>query len=251
MVARMRMANVLMGLVVGMGVVVVASGPVAAAGAESDDLPVRAFQCSATAEITSQWGNGSVLRVHVKNEGTVPSARWLVSWSLGPGQHLVTGWNADVDVVDGAVVASNREWNGALAPGASKSFGVLLTGNPVLPWVACSSAREPSADHTITVTTSDNGRRVLADPGDLITVHVDESYKMESISGFGLELVSSTGGVTIGGPLVATYRVSAAGARATLTAAAYMPCPTREELCPIPREDWSVSVITAVRPPER
>jgi cellulase/cellobiase CelA1 len=55
--------------------------------------------------------------------GTAPINGWTVSWTFANGQTINQAWNATVTSSGASVLAQNVSWNGALAAGASASFG--------------------------------------------------------------------------------------------------------------------------------
>ncbi|KKD01990.1 hypothetical protein TN53_43020 [Streptomyces sp. WM6386] len=67
----------------------------------------------------------------VKNTGQSAIDGWQLTWSYPGGQRVTSAWNATVTQSGAAVVARNTDWNRAIAPGATASFGVQgsLSGN--------------------------------------------------------------------------------------------------------------------------
>ncbi|GAA4055567.1 GH12 family glycosyl hydrolase domain-containing protein [Nonomuraea soli] len=75
--------------------------------------------CTATASVQSQWQNGYVVQVNVRNTGSSTINGWTVGFTL-PSGHTITGsWNA---VLSGST-ARNVAHNGTVAPDGSTSFG--------------------------------------------------------------------------------------------------------------------------------
>ncbi|MGY4964793.1 cellulase family glycosylhydrolase [Streptomyces sp. 900105245] len=94
--------------------------------------------CSAVYKVSSDWGSGFNADVTVTNTGRVPTKSWQVTWSW-PGGQTVTGmWNASYSQSGRAVTVSNAGHNGAVAPGASTSFGFgAAPGGAGAPVLAC------------------------------------------------------------------------------------------------------------------
>ncbi|MBL7260111.1 PQQ-dependent sugar dehydrogenase [Paractinoplanes lichenicola] len=73
-----------------------------------------------------QWGSGFTANVSVTNLGAARSS-WTLTFTF-PGNQQVTGaWNAAVSQAGAAVTARNAGWNGALATGATATFGLQAT----------------------------------------------------------------------------------------------------------------------------
>ncbi|MFI9236696.1 glycosyl hydrolase family 18 protein [Streptomyces sp. NPDC053079] len=86
---------------------------------------------SATATFvkTSDWGTGFQGQWTVKNTGTTALDGWTVEWDFPAATTVGSFWDALVTGSGGHVTAKNREYNGALAPGASATFGFVASGN--------------------------------------------------------------------------------------------------------------------------
>ncbi|MFI5835946.1 chitinase [Micromonospora sp. NPDC051300] len=93
------------------------TGPALAAG------PTAAFTK------TSDWGSGWEGRYTVTNGGSSTITGWQVAFTLPAGTTLGSYWDATVTSVGQRHTFTNRSWNGTLAPGASASFGFLVTGS--------------------------------------------------------------------------------------------------------------------------
>ncbi|MFG2450146.1 cellulase family glycosylhydrolase [Streptomyces sp. NPDC048512] len=92
--------------------------------------------CKATYKVSSDWGSGFNADITVTNTGTSATKSWQVTWDW-PGNQTVSGmWNASYSQVGRTVTASNADHNGAVAAGASTSFGFGAApggaGTPVL-----------------------------------------------------------------------------------------------------------------------
>jgi hypothetical protein len=66
--------------------------------------------------------------VTVRNTGTAPIAGWQVTWALPAGQSVTQLWNGGYTVASGTVTVTNANWNGALAAGATATFGLTGSG---------------------------------------------------------------------------------------------------------------------------
>ncbi|MET9513645.1 glycoside hydrolase family 6 protein [Streptomyces sp. NPDC002994] len=78
--------------------------------------------CTVDYKITNQWNSGFGAAVTVTNTGDSVSS-WKLEWSYAGDQKVTQGWNADIAQTGAAVTAKNVSYNGALATGASASFG--------------------------------------------------------------------------------------------------------------------------------
>ncbi|MFY1686706.1 cellulose binding domain-containing protein [Plantactinospora sp. WMMB782] len=78
--------------------------------------------CRVDYQVTNEWQGGFGASVSLTNLGD-PVTGWNLTWSYGAGQQVTQAWNATVSQSGGQVTASNVSYNGALATGASASFG--------------------------------------------------------------------------------------------------------------------------------
>ncbi|GGM27427.1 glycoside hydrolase family 9 protein [Micromonospora yangpuensis] len=73
---------------------------------------------------TNDWSNGFTATVTVTNTGTTALTSWnLVFTFPSTGQKVQQAWSATVNQSGTTVTATSLSYNGALAPGASTSFG--------------------------------------------------------------------------------------------------------------------------------
>lgn len=73
---------------------------------------------------TNDWSSGFTANVTVTNTGTTPLTGWTLAFAFPTtGQKAGQAWSATVSQTGTAVTATNLSYNGALAPGASTSFG--------------------------------------------------------------------------------------------------------------------------------
>ncbi|MGA4726396.1 CotH kinase family protein [Micromonospora taraxaci] len=100
--------------------------------------PPPATGCTATYTVTSQWTGGFQGEVRV-TAGTSAINNWTVTWTFAGGQSVTQAWNATVTSQGSAVSARNVAYNGALAAGASTTFGFLgsSSGTPSTPTLSC------------------------------------------------------------------------------------------------------------------
>ncbi|CAL9426876.1 hypothetical protein SUDANB99_01960 [Streptomyces sp. enrichment culture] len=94
----------------------------ATATALSSPAGAAAPGCKVDYAVTSQWSNGFGANVTVTNTGD-PVSNWTLEWSFAGDQKVTQHWNAGITQSGAAVTAKNVSWNGALATGASTSFG--------------------------------------------------------------------------------------------------------------------------------
>ncbi|WP_405095051.1 glycoside hydrolase family 9 protein [Micromonospora sp. NBC_01412] len=73
---------------------------------------------------TSDWSTGFTANITITNTGTTALTGWSLAFAFpNAGQQAGQAWSANVTQTGTAVTASNLSYNGALAPGASTSFG--------------------------------------------------------------------------------------------------------------------------------
>jgi hypothetical protein len=90
--------------------------------------PAGNSSCRITLTPTT-WNNGYTAEVTVANTGSTAINGWALDFALPGGQTITNSWNAGVTTNGSAVTARNAAHNGALAPGASASFGFQGTHN--------------------------------------------------------------------------------------------------------------------------
>jgi chitinase len=88
-----------------------------------------ATSATATYTKTQDWGSGFEGKWTVKNTGTTTISSWTVEWDFPSGTSVASAWDADVTSTGTHWTARNKSWNGALAPGASVSFGFNGSGS--------------------------------------------------------------------------------------------------------------------------
>ncbi len=84
--------------------------------------------CTAAYTVTNSWPGGFQGSVTVTNDGTGPTTGWTVQWTLPSGQGISQLWNGTLTVSGSTVTVRNVSYNGALAAGASTTFGFTGTG---------------------------------------------------------------------------------------------------------------------------
>ncbi|MFD0633316.1 cellulose binding domain-containing protein [Catenulispora yoronensis] len=94
--------------------------------------------CAVTTSVTGSWSTGYQLAFTVTDNGTAALASWTVRFSFAGSQTIANSWNAATTQSGQAVTAKSVSYNGALAPGASTSWGMVVNGaNQPLSGVAC------------------------------------------------------------------------------------------------------------------
>lgn len=99
--------------------------------------------CTATLAKTGNWNGGYQAEVTVTNPGTATLSGWRVGWTVPAGETITSVWNGTL-AMDGAgsrATVRNAEWNGSIAAGATRSFGLTATatGSAAAPELTCSS----------------------------------------------------------------------------------------------------------------
>ncbi|MEV1285620.1 cellulose binding domain-containing protein [Micromonospora sp. NPDC049679] len=130
-------------------VATVATALAAAAAAVWVAAPALAAGPTATFVKTSDWGSGWEGKYTITNGGPTAITSWNVQFDLPAGTTLGSYWDALVVTSGQHVTATNRDYNGAVAPGASVSFGFLGngSGSPIncrLNGAACGGAPTPT-----------------------------------------------------------------------------------------------------------
>ncbi|MER5176974.1 glycoside hydrolase family 18 chitinase [Streptomyces sp. NPDC002896] len=88
-----------------------------------------ATSATATYAKVQDWGTGFEGKWTIKNTGTTSISAWTVEWDFPSGTSVTSAWDADVTSSGTHWTAKNKSYNGALAPGASVSFGFNGAGS--------------------------------------------------------------------------------------------------------------------------
>ncbi|MFC6088861.1 cellulose binding domain-containing protein [Saccharothrix lopnurensis] len=91
--------------------------------------------CTATTRVASSWQGGFQAEVTVTNRATAPSTGWTVSWTTDAA--VTSLWNGRLAQSGRQVSVEDVGWNGALAPGASATFGYTANGSASTPESTC------------------------------------------------------------------------------------------------------------------
>ncbi|CAL9380356.1 hypothetical protein SUDANB176_01048 [Streptomyces sp. enrichment culture] len=93
-------------------------------GGPGDGDPV----CTASFRAVAAWQGGYQAEVTVRNTSSAPVSGWTVTVVPANGARLTQVWNGTLTTAsDGTARVTDAGWNGALAPGASTSFGLIAT----------------------------------------------------------------------------------------------------------------------------
>lgn len=90
--------------------------------------PAYAAANTATFVKTSDWGSGYQAQFTITNNGSSALNGWSVAFDLPSGSSVGTYWDALETASGSHYVFTNRDYNGAIAPGASASFGFVASG---------------------------------------------------------------------------------------------------------------------------
>jgi hypothetical protein len=108
--------------------IIMAATVLTASAATLVATPAFAAPATATFARTSSWGTGYEAKYTITNGTTSTITSWRVEFDLPSGSTMGTYWDALVTGTSGHIVANNRNYNGTIAPGASVSFGFIVTG---------------------------------------------------------------------------------------------------------------------------
>lgn len=81
------------------------------------------------------WNSGFTASISITNTGSATINGWTLRFTLPSGQAITSGWNATFAPSSGQVSATNVNYNGTLAPGATVDIGFQAnhTGNTAEP----------------------------------------------------------------------------------------------------------------------
>jgi len=86
---------------------------------------------TATFAKAQDWGSGFEGKYTITNGGPGALTSWKVEFDLPAGTTMGSYWDALITRTGNHYVATNREYNGGLAAGATRSFGFVGTGGGV------------------------------------------------------------------------------------------------------------------------
>ncbi|MGW4063113.1 cellulose binding domain-containing protein [Amycolatopsis sp. NPDC004747] len=89
--------------------------------------PTGGGPCTATPKVVGSWNGGFQGEVTVANTGTAALNGWTVQFTLASGQTLGQIWSGTASGTS-PVTVKNVAYNGALGPGATTTFGFLVSG---------------------------------------------------------------------------------------------------------------------------
>jgi cellulase/cellobiase CelA1 len=81
--------------------------------------------CQVTYSIQSQWQDGFVADVTIRNAGAAAVNGWTLSWTFPGNQRITNIWNATTTVpsTSAAISATDAVWNRTIAAGGTANFG--------------------------------------------------------------------------------------------------------------------------------
>ena len=86
-------------------------------------------RCTATYSVANQWPGGFQGAVTVRNDSTITSPAWTVTFGFPNGQVISNYWGTTLVQNVAFVQARSVDWNGRLAPGATATFGFIASWN--------------------------------------------------------------------------------------------------------------------------
>ncbi|MFD1151163.1 endo-1,4-beta-xylanase [Saccharothrix hoggarensis] len=98
--------------------------------------------CTATYRVVGQWNGGYQGEVTVRNTGSTATTGWTVKWTLAQGQTVNSLWNGTVTTNGQEVTVRNANYNGAVAPNGTTTFGFTGSSagaNPI-PALTCATS---------------------------------------------------------------------------------------------------------------
>jgi endoglucanase len=116
------------------------ASPSASVSPSASTPPVPSGTCTATYSQTGAWSGGFQGEVTIKNTGTAATRAWTATWTNPAGTAVSSLWNGTLTTSGSTATVRNAAHNGALAPGASATFGFVGTGPAPTPAVTCSAS---------------------------------------------------------------------------------------------------------------
>ncbi|WP_238016732.1 cellulose binding domain-containing protein [Dactylosporangium sp. AC04546] len=96
--------------------------------------------CTATYKVVGQWPGGFQGEVTVRNSGSKAITAWTTRFTFTAGEQVQQSWGTTLTQSGATVTAVNAPWNGALAPGATASYGFIGSGTSGTPGVICTGS---------------------------------------------------------------------------------------------------------------
>ncbi|GLI01021.1 poly(ethylene terephthalate) hydrolase family protein [Phytohabitans aurantiacus] len=93
--------------------------------------------CAATYQTVNTWSGGYQGEMTVR-AGNSAINGWTVRWTMGGGQ-ISQVWNGTLVTGSGAAAVRNAPYNGALAAGATTTFGFISSGTPSATSLTCAT----------------------------------------------------------------------------------------------------------------
>ncbi|WP_432829967.1 cellulose binding domain-containing protein [Dactylosporangium sp. CA-092794] len=112
-------------LVLAAAVVLATAGGIAAITTPAQ----AAGSLTATLTYDSDWGSGYQAKYTITNGTAATVTSWKVEFDLPSGSTLGSYWDTLAGQSGNHVTATNRDYNGTVAPGGSASFGFIVTGS--------------------------------------------------------------------------------------------------------------------------
>jgi endo-1,4-beta-xylanase len=83
--------------------------------------------CQVAYRLQTQWQDGFVADVTIRNTGTTVINGWTLTWTFPGNQTITSAWNTVATQSGQAVTARDAGWNAAIPPGGTASFGFQAT----------------------------------------------------------------------------------------------------------------------------
>ena len=129
------------------------AGLTAGAVAAASSAAGATTACEVDYAVTSAWDGGFQADVTLTNLGDALTD-WEIAWEPADGERVTQVWNGRLTLDGAQVRVADVGWNGALATGATASFGLVAesAGSPVVPasfsldGVACTGGEPAPSD---------------------------------------------------------------------------------------------------------
>ncbi|MGI5152817.1 cellulose binding domain-containing protein [Plantactinospora sp. CA-294935] len=150
-------------------------------------LPTRAQAATSAFQKEREWSTGYLGKMTVRNDTAATMTGWRVQFELPAGTSIGQYWNAELTRVGTRHVFTSLPWNGALAAGASTSFGWIAagTGSPqvcLVNDVACAGDDDDGGPDVSPPAIPANPRTAFAGP--TLTLLWDASSDDRGVTGY-------------------------------------------------------------------
>ena len=136
--------------------------------------------------ISNEWSSGLTANITITNNTSSPITGWSLGWQYQQNR-ITNSWNASVSGSN-PYTATNLNWNGAIAPGQSASFGVQVNKNggsaevPELIGALCNSMPVSSSASSLTASSASSSLVITPSSSSISSSSISSSAISSSVA---------------------------------------------------------------------